>query len=109
MSEETKNEIAVEETPKKLARGLPFKKGQKPGPGRPKGLQNKVNQNIREMILTALDKAGGAKYLENCANDPKTKTAFLGLVGKILPMQITGENGGALQHAIRVEFIKPTE
>jgi hypothetical protein len=34
-----------------------------PGPGRPKGLQNKTTVTIREAILKAFDKAGGADYL----------------------------------------------
>ena len=56
------------------------------------------------MIRTALDKAGGVDYLVERAKDPKTASAFLGLVGKVLPMQVTGENGGAIQIA-RIELI----
>jgi len=33
------------------------------GKGRPKGVPNKVTADVKAMILTALDKAGGAKYL----------------------------------------------
>lgn len=48
------------------------------------------------MILEALDNAGGSEYLEKRANDPRTAAAFLGLVGKVLPMQITGKDGGPI-------------
>lgn len=65
-------------------------------PGKPKGAVNKNTKQIKEMILAALDKSGGVDYLVERANDPKTASAFLGLVGKVLPMQITGENGGAV-------------
>lgn len=61
------------------------------GPGRPKGVPNKVTGDIKNMVLTALSDAGGAKYLEKRANDPRTAAAFLGLVGKVLPMTIAGD------------------
>lgn len=34
-----------------------------PGPGRPKGSQNKVTADVKAMVLEALGKAGGADYL----------------------------------------------
>ncbi len=49
------------------------------------------------MLAQALDKLGGVDYLVDCGSDPKTKPAFLGLVGKMLPMQLTGEGGGPMQ------------
>ena len=61
------------------------------GPGRPKGVPNKVTGELKEMILTALSNAGGAEYLERRANDPRTAAAFLGLVGKVLPMTVAGD------------------
>ena len=69
-----------------------FKKGQKSGPGRPKGQKNKVTAELKEMILEALGEAGGVDYLVNKANDPKTAGAFLSLIGKVLPMTIQGPN-----------------
>lgn len=61
------------------------------GPGRPKGIPNKVTADLKNMILEALSNAGGAEYLERKANDPRTASAFLGLVGKVLPMTIAGD------------------
>lgn len=66
------------------------------GKGRPKGSVNKVTAELKDMILKALDNAGGVEYLERRANDPKTASAFLTLVGKVLPMQVTGGDGGPL-------------
>lgn len=64
------------------------------GPGRPKGSQNKTTKDLKDMILMALHKAGGVEYLYTQATEnPK---AFLPLLGKVLPMQVTGEDGGAL-------------
>jgi hypothetical protein len=64
----------------------------KAGPGRPKGSQNKVPAALKDMILGALSDAGGQGYLANQAK--KNPTAFLALVGKVLPLQVTGEGGG---------------
>ncbi len=69
-----------------------------PGPGRPKGIPNKNTAAIRDMIIAALDKAGGTAYLVEQAE--KNPVAFMGLIGKVLPMQVTGEGGGALNITI---------
>jgi hypothetical protein len=74
------------------------------GPGRPKGSTNKVTVQIKDMVSKALDNAGGVDYLVERANDPRTAAAFLGLVGKVLPIQLTGEDGEAIKHSIRVSF-----
>lgn len=66
------------------------------GKGRVKGVPNKVTREVKEMITQALDKAGGVAYLVRCAKDPKTASAFLTLVGKVLPLQVTGANGRTL-------------
>ena len=63
-----------------------FKKGQSGNPkGRGKGVQNKISQDLREMIREALDKAGGVDYLlQQALENPK---AFLPLVARILPQE----------------------
>lgn len=66
------------------------------GKGRPKGATNKATRELKEMILQALDGAGGVEYLQARAEDPKTASAFLSLIGKVLPMQVTGADGAAL-------------
>lgn len=78
-----------------------FQNGGKPGPGRPKGAQNKINKELKEMILEALDGAGGVDYLKERAKDPRTASAFLTLVGKVLPMTIagTGKDGAIIIQA----------
>lgn len=87
-----------------MATSTAFKKGAKPGPGRPKGQVNKSTAAIKDMILSALDGAGGVDYLIDRANDPKTASAFLGLVGKVLPMQVTGADGDAINIRFNVKF-----
>lgn len=58
----------------------------KKGPGRPKGSVNKLTGDIRAMIEEALEKAGGAKYLEKQAKE--NPGPFLALVGKCLPKDV---------------------
>ena len=62
------------------------------GQGRPKGTPNRLTADVRAMILAALDKVGGVDYLVGQAE--RNPAAFLTLVGKVLPLQMTGENDG---------------
>ena len=71
------------------------------GPGRTKGVPNKNSTQLKEMILQALEGAGGVNYLLACAHDDKTKGAFLSLIGKVLPMTIAGA-GADGEHMITI-------
>lgn len=62
------------------------------GKGRPKGVPNKVTGALKDMILQALDGAGGAKYLQTQAIE--NPSAFLTLVGKVLPMTVSADGSG---------------
>jgi len=68
--------------------------------GRKKGSQNKISRTIREMVLAAVDSyAGGGVALMERYRDSAYKEeriAFLALVGKLVPMEVTGAGGGAL-------------
>ena len=46
------------------------------------------------MVVTALSEEGGVVYLRQQARE--NPVAFLGLVGKVLPLQVTGEGGGPI-------------
>lgn len=62
------------------------------GMGRPKGSRNKTTVAIKEAVLAALDRAGGVDYLvAQAATNP---TAFLTLVGKVLPLQVDANHQG---------------
>jgi len=76
------------------------------GRGRPKGAPNKNTQAIKDMLLASLDSVGGQAYFERQAEE--NPTAFMTLIGKIIPAEvkkeITGAGGGPIQHAIKVKF-----
>ena len=61
-------------------------KGQAKTGGRRKGTPNKLNADVKAMILAALDKVGGEEYLVRQAET--NPTAFMTLLGKILPTMI---------------------
>lgn len=63
--------------------------GRKPpnaGKGRVKGVPNKVTASAKAMIEQALQKVGGVDYLARQAK--LNPTAFMSLVGKLLPLQV---------------------
>jgi hypothetical protein len=62
-------------------------KGRKTG-GRAKGTPNKVTGALREMVLAALEAAGGVEYLARQAE--QNPAAFLTLLGKVLPLTVQG-------------------
>ena len=72
------------------------------GKGRGKGNLNKHTAAIKEMIEGALQDAGGQAYLARQAEE--NPSAFMGLLGKILPKDVTigGPGGGP----VIVEMVK---
>ncbi|OXJ00811.1 MULTISPECIES: hypothetical protein [Burkholderia] len=52
---------------------------------------------VKEMIRQALEEAGGVEYLVERAKDPRTASAFLSLVGKVLPLTIKGDPNAPVQ------------
>ena len=67
------------------------------GKGRRKGSQNKNTQEIKSMILAALDNVGGVDYFVTQAKE--NPVAFMTLIGRILPKEIVGEVNGSVQIA----------
>ena len=65
--------------------------------GRKTGTPNKLSGDVKAMILAALDAVGGADYLLRQAG--QNPVAFMALLGKLLPTQVTGKDGGAILNA----------
>lgn len=76
------------------------------GKGRKKGVPNKIAANLKEAILEAAKRAGGVggtvAYLQMQAS--ANPGPFMALLGKVLPMQVTGEDGGPVQ-ILKVERV----
>ena len=82
----------------------------KPGPGRPKGVPNKVTAAAKDAIALAAEGLGGtARLIAWAKEDAKNEAAFWTTIyPKLLPLQVTGEGGGPLQiQSIRREFVRP--
>jgi hypothetical protein len=77
--------------------------------GRQKGTPNKTTALLKDAILMAGEAAGNklgpdglASYLEYQASE--NPGPFMALLGKVLPMQVTGANGGDLKAKVTLSF-----
>ena len=87
---------------RKIGMDTPVNRGNG-GKGRPRGALNKITTALKEMILAALDEAGGQKYLAEQAQ--KNPSAFMALLGKVLPMTLDG----SMDHSINVQIVRFSE
>lgn len=77
-----------------------------PKGGSRKGIPNKVSGDLRAMIMGALDAAGGQAYLQKQADE--NPNAFMALIGKTLPKEVTGKDGKDLfPTKIKIELVNP--
>lgn len=63
--------------------------------GRKAGTPNKATKALKDMILGALEDAGGQAYLAKQARE--NPNAFMALAGKVLPLQIAGDKANPLR------------
>lgn len=73
------------------------------GRGRPKGSPNRTTASAKEAIAQAAEGLGGAERLIEWAKlDPVNERAFWATIyPKLLPLQVSGEDGGPIQAVIR--------
>jgi len=74
--------------------------------GRKKGTPNKTTALLRDAILQAATDAGDGdlvKYLQTQAE--KNPTAFLGQLGKVLPLQVAGDGDNPLEMIHKIERV----
>jgi hypothetical protein len=65
--------------------------------GRPKGVRNKLT-NLRDAVIEAFDRVGGADYLVKLANGTQSdRTAFVSLMNKVLPTQVQANVEGGVK------------
>src|SRR4029077_10552842 len=80
---------------------MPAPRGARPpaaGRGRPKGSPNRLTNDVKGMILAALQGVGGQAYLEEQAR--KNPVAFMTLLGKVLPTQVSGTESEEIQISV---------
>lgn len=83
-------------------------KGKPKTGGRQKGTTNKLTADVKAMVLEALNKAGGVKYLLTQATT--NPNAFLTLVGKVLPMTVAGDPDNPLTvNTIERRIVRPSD
>lgn len=79
------------------------------GAGRKKGTPNRVTRTAKEAYAFAFDALGGAERLHEWAEStPDNLREFYRLHARLIPIQMTGEDGKDLfPDKIVVEFVKP--
>lgn len=78
--------------------------GRKPGGaktgGRKKGTPNKVTASVRAALTQAFDQRGGVASLVKWAK--ANETEFYKLWGRLVPVEVSGEGGGAVTLTLKV-------
>lgn len=72
------------------------------GKGRPKGVPNKINKKIGEMLTEALDRAGNEDYFYNLMvnGTASDRQAIIALIGRLMPTQIQQTLNGNVKFEI---------
>jgi hypothetical protein len=78
---------------------------------RKKGSLNKTTAVLKDAIIAAAAKAGGGSleaYLTARAQD-ENKGPFMGLLGRVVPLQHEGNAEKPIQHKLQIEFVRADE
>ena len=91
---------------KRKAPSTAFKKGCKPGPGRPKGCPNKFTGDLKEAILAGVNGShedGVAGFVLKLSWD--TPTSAAALLGRLIPVSMIGTLDGTIVVVHRDETV----
>jgi hypothetical protein len=77
--------------------------------GRAKGTPNKTTALLKDAILRAAEAAGGPDGLVGYLQAQATANPgpFMALLGKVLPMQVVGDEENPLRVVHRIELVAP--
>ena len=80
-----------------------------PGPGRPKGIPNKVSRIAKEAIAQVFEDLGSVDAMTAWARE--NPTPFYNMYAKLLPIQVdgAGENGEHLITNVTIKLVKADE
>lgn len=70
------------------------KKAKAAGTGKDAKTAPGVTAQFKDMVLQALGESGGVEYLKEQARE--NPRAFFSLMGKIIPLQVSGPDGGPI-------------
>jgi hypothetical protein len=93
-----------------MSEGKRLEPGRKKTGGRKKGVPNKINALLRDEILQAAHDAhpdGRVGYLTQQAIE--NPTAFMTLLGKVMPTQIAGDPEAPILHRIERAIVRPED
>lgn len=79
------------------------------GAGRPKGSPNKTTALLKDAILQAAEGAGGKEGLIGYLKTQATANPgpFMALLGKVLPMQVTGDPDNPVGVVFQTVYERP--
>lgn len=105
-------ELAAALPPKPKRKAPPgcFKKGDpRRANGRPKGSKNVVTRQMKEAVLAAFEALGGDKFITKLGRSKESanRRAVLNMFGKMIPIEVTGPDGGPLKTESVVNFYLP--
>lgn len=69
-------------------------------------MRNKTTALLKDAILRAAAEAGGGDMVEYLTVQARTNPGpFMALLGKVLPMQVTGADDGPIRTVTRIELV----
>lgn len=78
------------------------------GKGRPKGSPNKTTAIIKDAIIQAATNAGDGDMVAYLTQQARLNPGpFMSLLGKVLPMQISGDPDSPIVHVIERRIVRP--